>query len=195
MPKELIRCPWPVADDQLYLDYHDTEWGVPVHDDRKLFEFIILEVFQAGLSWRTVLHKRQNFRKAFAGFDYRKVANFSAKDLKRLVDDAGIIRNRAKIEAAVNNAQRLLEVRDEFGTFAKYMWSWVDGKPIVNRPRTLKDYKPYTDEAVAWAKDLKKRGFKFLGPTVVYAHMQAVGMVNDHVVECFRFREVQKLGK
>jgi DNA-3-methyladenine glycosylase I len=195
MPKEIIRCPWPVADDRLYLDYHDTEWGVPVHDDRKLFEFVVLEVFQAGLSWRTVLHKRQNFRKAFAGFDYRKVAKFTAKDMKRLVADAGIIRNRAKIEAAVNNAQRMLEVRDEFGTFAKYMWSWVGGKPIINRPRTLKDYKPYTDEAVTWAKDLKKRGFKFLGPTVVYAHMQAVGMVNDHVVECFRFRELQKLGK
>ena len=151
---------------RLYLAYHDEEWGVPLHDDRKLFEFLVLEVFQAGLSWRTVLYKRQNFRAAFAGFDYKKVANFDARDLKRLVADAGIIRNRAKIEAAVNNAQRLIEVRKEFGTFAKYMWSWVDGKPIVNRMRSVKDYKPFDDLAVRWSKDLKKRGFKFMGPTV-----------------------------
>jgi DNA-3-methyladenine glycosylase I len=190
--KPVIRCPWPVLDDPLYVAYHDEEWGVPQHDDRKLFEFLVLEVFQAGLSWRTVLHKRKNFRAAFAGFDYRKVAGFGKRDLKRLVGDAGIIRNEAKIEAAVNNAQRLMEVRDEFGAFAKYMWSWVGGKPIVNRMRSLKDYKPFTDEAVAWSKDLKKRGFKFLGPTVVYAHMQAVGMVNDHMVDCFRYRELTK---
>jgi DNA-3-methyladenine glycosylase I len=191
--KALSRCPWPPIDDPLYLAYHDEEWGVPLHDDRKLFEFLVLEVFQAGLSWRTVLYKRQNFRKAFAGFDYKKVANFDARDLKRLVADAGIIRNRAKIEAAVNNAQRLIEVRKEFGTFAKYMWSWVDGKPVVNRMRSVKDYKPFDDLAVRWSKDLKKRGFKFMGPTVVYAHMQAVGMVNDHVVDCFRYRELLKL--
>jgi DNA-3-methyladenine glycosylase I len=190
--KDVTRCPWPVLDDPLYVAYHDEEWGVPQHDDRKLFEFLVLEVFQAGLSWRTVLHKRKNFRVAFGGFDYRKVANFGKRELKQLMDDAGIIRNKAKIEAAVNNAQRLMEVRDEFGTFAKYMWSWVGGKPIVNRMRSLKDYKPFTDEAVAWSKDLKKRGFKFLGPTVVYAHMQAVGMVNDHIVECFRYRELAK---
>jgi DNA-3-methyladenine glycosylase I len=190
--KNLIRCPWPPIDDPLYLAYHDKEWGVPLHDDRKLFEFLVLEVFQAGLSWRCVLYKRENFRAAFAKFDYRKVARFGPRDIKRMVNDAGIIRNRAKIEAAVNNAQRLLEVRDEFGTFAKYMWSWVGGKPIVNRMRSLKDYKPFTDEAVAWSKDLKKRGFKFMGPTVVYAHMQAVGMVNDHVVDCFRYRQLQK---
>jgi DNA-3-methyladenine glycosylase I len=132
------------------------------------------------------LYKRENFRKAFAGFDYRKVARFSRRDVARLLKDAGIIRNRLKIEAAINNAQRLLDVRREYGTFSKYMWSWVDGKPIVHRFRTLKDYPPYTDEAVAWAKDLKAQGFKFLGPTVVYAHMQAVGMVNDHTVDCFR---------
>jgi DNA-3-methyladenine glycosylase I len=191
--KALSRCPWPPIDDPLYLAYHDEEWGVPLHDDRKLFEFLVLEVFQAGLSWRTVLYKRQNFRKAFAGFDYKKVANFDARDLKRLAADAGIIRNRAKIEAAVNNAQRLIEVRKEFGTFAKYMWSWVDGKPITNRMRSVKDYKPFDDLAVRWSKDLKKRGFKFMGPTVVYAHMQAVGMVNDHVVDCFRYRELLKL--
>jgi DNA-3-methyladenine glycosylase I len=190
--KALVRCPWPVADDPLYLAYHDEEWGVPLHDDRKLFEFLVLEVFQAGLSWRTVLHKRVAFRKAFAGFDYRKVGKFGRRDVTRLMGDAGIIRNRAKIEATINNANRLQEVRDEFGTFAKYQWSWVDGRPIVNRNRTVKDFKPYSDEAVVWAKDLKKRGFKFLGPTVLYAHMQAVGMVNDHTVDCFRYRAVGK---
>lgn len=196
MSKKLpTRCPWPPIDDPLYLAYHDTEWGVPLHDDRKLFEFLVLEVFQAGLSWRCVLYKRENFRRAFDKFDYRKVAHFGKPELKRLINDAGIIRNRAKIEAAINNAQRLLEVRDEFGTFAKYMWSWVGGKPIVNRMRSVKDYKPYTDEAVAWSKDLKKRGFKFMGPTVVYAHMQAVGMVNDHTVDCFRYKELQKLAR
>jgi len=188
--KHVQRCPWPTFDDPLYLRYHDEEWGVPVHDDRKLYEFLVLEAFQAGLSWRTVLHKRDNFRKVFAGFDYRKVARFGARDVARLLKDPGIVRNRAKIEASVHNANRLLDVREEFGTFAKYMWSWVEGKPLVHQIRTIKDYKPYNDEAVAWAKDLKKRGFKFLGPTVVYAHMQAVGMVNDHTVDCFRYRQL-----
>jgi DNA-3-methyladenine glycosylase I len=180
------RCPWPTADDRLYLNYHDKEWGVPVHDDRKIYEFLVLEVFQAGLSWRTVLYKRENFRKAFAEFDYRRVARYGRREVERLLKDAGIIRNRLKIEAAINNAKRLLEVRRQYGTFSKYMWSWVNGKPILHSPRTLKDYPPYTDEAVAWSKDLKSRGFKFLGPTVVYAHMQAVGMVNDHTLDCFR---------
>jgi DNA-3-methyladenine glycosylase I len=186
----MTRCPWPTFDDPLYLAYHDREWGVPVHDDRTIFEFLVLEVFQAGLSWRTVLHKREHFRAAFAGFAVEKVARFGARDVARLVGDAGIIRNRAKIAAAVNNAQRLLEVRREFGTFAAYMWSWVGGRPLVHRFRTVTDYPAYTDEAVAWSKDLKRRGFQFLGPTVVYAHMQAVGMVNDHVVDCFRYRAV-----
>jgi DNA-3-methyladenine glycosylase I len=190
MAEQLQRCPWPTANDPVYLKYHDEEWGVPVHDDWRIYEFLVLEVFQAGLSWRTVLYKRPNFRKAFAGFDFRKVARFGARDVNRLLKDSGIIRNRAKIEAAVNNAQRLLDVRKEFDSFARYMWSWVGGKPLIHRMRTLKDYVPYTDEAVAWAKDLKQRGFKFLGPTVVYAHMQAVGMVNDHVVDCFRYREL-----
>ena len=189
----LVRCPWPPTDDPLYLAYHDTEWGVPVHDDLKLFEFLVLEAFQAGLSWRCVLYKRENFRAAFAKFDYRKVARFTARDVKRLMKDEGIVRNRAKIEATINNAQRFIEVRKEFGTFAKYMWSWVGGKPLVNRLRTMKDVKPFSPEALAWAKDLKQRGFKFLGPTVVYAHMQAVGMVNDHLVDCFRYKEVLKL--
>ena len=186
------RCPWPEWDDPLYLKYHDVEWGVPVYRDRKIFEFLVRETFQAGLSWRTVLHKRRNFRAAFAGFDFKEVAEFGPRDVRRLMADEGIVRNRAKIAAAVNNARRLLEVRDEFGTFSKYMWSWVDGRPVVNRPRTLKDYKPYDDAAVRWAKDLKARGFGFLGPTVVYAHMQAVGMVNDHTVDCFRYRELLK---
>ena len=186
--KEHRRCPWPVAGDELYLRYHDEEWGVPVRDDRKLYEFLVLESFQAGLSWRTVLHKRKNFEKAFAGFDYTRVARFGARDVRRLLNDAGIVRNRAKILAAIENAKRFIEVRDEFGTFSKYMWSWVDGKPIVHRLRTLKDYPVCIPEAEAWARDLKQRGFKFLGPTVVYAHMQAVGMVDDHVVGCFRRR-------
>ncbi len=187
MPKKssIKRCPWPTVDDPLYLAYHDREWGVPVHNDRKIYEFLVLEVFQAGLSWRTVLYKRQNFRKAFADFDYRRVARFGRKEVARLLKDPGIIRNRQKIEASINNAKRFLEVRRQYGTFAKYMWSWVKGKPIVHNLRTLKDYPPYTQEAVVWAKDLKQRGFKFLGPTVVYAHMQAVGMVNDHIVDCF----------
>ena len=184
--KALPRCPWPVFDDPLYLDYHDNEWGVPVRNDKKLFEFLVLEAFQAGLSWQIILRKRENFRRAFAGFDPAKVARFGPKDVERLMNDAGIVRNRAKIAAAVENAQRFLEVRKEFGSFSRYMWGWVGGKPLVHRFKTLKDYPPFTEEALAWAKDLKTRGFRFLGPTVVYAHMQAVGMVNDHVVGCFR---------
>ena len=145
-----------------------------------------LEAFQAGLSWRTILHKRENFRKALAGFDPKKIARFGVRDTKRLMADAGIIRNRLKINATVENAKHFLEIQKEFGTFSKYMWSWVGGKPIQNKIRSVKDYQPYTKEAEAWAKDLKKRGFKFMGPTVVYAHMQAVGMVNDHSLNCFR---------
>ncbi|TBR20651.1 DNA-3-methyladenine glycosylase I [bacterium] len=186
------RCPWPVGDDALYIAYHDSEWGKPVRDDRTLFEFLVLESFQAGLSWRTILHKRENFRKAFAGFDYAKVARYGKRDFDRLMGDAGIVRNRAKILAAIGNANRFLEVRREFGTFSRYMWGWVKGKPLVNRFKTLKDYPAKTPLAEALAKDLKERGFKFLGPTVVYAHMQAVGMVNDHVVTCFRHRECSR---
>jgi DNA-3-methyladenine glycosylase I len=186
------RCPWPVFDDPLYLSYHDTEWGVPVHDDRLIYEFLVLESFQAGLSWRTVLHKRENFRRAFAGFDYKKVTRFGPTETRRLLNDTGIIRNRAKIDAAVNNAKRFIEVRKEYGTFSEYMWSWVGGAPIEHRLRSLKDYPVTIPEAVAWAKDLKKRGFKFLGPTVIYSHMQAVGMVNDHVVSCFRYRQLAR---
>ena len=186
MNKKLKRCPWPTYDDPLYLEYHDKEWGVPVHDDRKIFEFLVLEAFQAGLSWRTILHKRENFRKAFSGFDFRKIAKFGARDEKRLMKNTGIVRNRLKIKAAIENAKRFMEIQRQFGTFSKYMWSWVGGKPMSHRIRTLKDYPVFTDEAVAWVKDLKDRGFKFLGPSVIYAHMQAVGMVNDHTLDCFR---------
>jgi DNA-3-methyladenine glycosylase I len=184
------RCPWPTPGDQLYIDYHDLEWGVPVYDDRKIFEFLVLESAQAGLSWRTVLYKRENYRKAFAGFDPVKVARFTAKDVEKLMGNAGIIRNRMKIEAAINNAKRFLEVQKEFGSFSKYIWGFVGGKPVKNRCRTIKDVPVLTPEAEALAKDLKKRGFKFLGPTVIYAHMQATGMVNDHFVDCFRYKEV-----
>lgn len=183
-----IRCPWVTAGDHLYEQYHDKEWGVPVRADKKIYEFLVLESFQAGLSWRTILHRRNNFRKAFAGFDFQKVAHYGERDIAQLLADAGIIRNTLKIRAAINNAQCFLAVRKEFGTFAKYMWSWVGDKLITNTLKTKTDYPPYTNEALAWAKDLKKRGFKFLGPTVVYAHMQALGMVNDHVMQCFRYR-------
>ncbi len=192
MTKQLTRCPWPVTDDPLYLNYHDKEWGVPLYNDRTIYEFLVLETFQAGLSWRTVLHKRENFRRAFARFDYKKVAKFGARDVARLMKDAGIIRNRLKINSAITNAKCFIAVRREFGSFSKYMWGWVGGKPLVHKLHALKDYPPFTDEAVRWAKDLKARGFKFLGATVLYAHMQAVGMVNDHVTSCFRYRELQK---
>jgi DNA-3-methyladenine glycosylase I len=185
MTKKLERCPWAPSNDPLYVRYHDEEWGVPVHDERRIYEFLVLETFQAGLSWRIVL---KNFRRAFAGFDPTKVARFTAKDIGRLLSDTGIVRNRMKIEAAVNNAQRFVETAEEFGTFDRYMWSWVGGKPIVHRPRAMKDVLAFTDEAVAWSKDLKRRRFQFLGPTVVYAHMQATGMVNDHLSVCFRHK-------
>ncbi len=186
--KNIRRCPWLTTDDSLSLDYPDREWGVPVHDDRTIFEFFVLESFQAGLSWRTILHKRENFRRAFAGFNAQNVARFDVRDIARFMRDTSIIRNRKKIEAAVNNAKHFLDVRKEFGTFSTYMWSWVGGTPIVHALRTITEYPTYIDEAVAWSKDLKKRGFTFLGPIVLYAHMQAVGMVNDHVTTCFRYQ-------
>jgi DNA-3-methyladenine glycosylase I len=189
-PLQKQRCSWPTVGDKLYEDYHDLEWGVPLYEDQKIFEFLVLESAQAGLSWRTVLYKRENYRKAFAGFDPKKVARFTAKDVEKLLKNAGIIRNRLKIEAAINNAQRFLEIQKEFGTFSKYIWGFVGGKPIRNKWKTLKDLPAVTPEAEALAKDLKKRGFKFLGQTVIYAHMQATGMVNDHSVDCFRYREV-----
>ncbi|MDX1607838.1 MAG: DNA-3-methyladenine glycosylase I [Candidatus Spechtbacterales bacterium] len=189
------RCPWVPDNNLMYQKYHDTEWGVPLYRDRKIFEFLVLESFQAGLSWEIILRKRGNFNKAFEGFDYKKVAKFTKRDLSRLLKDEGIIRNRAKIEAAINNAKRFIEVRDEFGTFSKYAWQFVGGSPIMHKLKTMNDYPQYIDEAQGWAKDLKKRGFKFLGPTTIYAHMQATGMVNDHIIPCLRYSEVAKLAK
>jgi len=184
MKNKKSRCLW-VTHDPLYLNYHDKEWGRPVRDDRKIFEFLVLESAQAGLSWLTVLRKRDNYRRAFKNYDPKKVAKFSSRDIKKLLNNPGIIRNRAKIEAAINNAKRFLEVQKEFGTFSRYMRSFVGNKPIRHEIRKLSDYRAVTKEAEVWAADLKKRGFKFLGPTVCYAHMQAVGMVNDHMAGCF----------
>ncbi len=184
------RCGWVPPADELYAAYHDTEWGVPVYDDQKIFEFLVLESAQAGLSWITVLRKRENYRRAFAGFDPKKIARFTDKDVQTLLQNSGIIRNRAKIEASINNACRFLEVQQEFGSFSKYIWSFVNGKPLRNCWQTHKDLPPKTALAESLSKDLKKRGFKFLGPTVIYAHMQATGMVNDHIVGCFRYKEV-----
>ncbi len=177
------RCAWCEKDD-LYRDYHDNEWGKPVYDDATIFEFLILETFQAGLSWYTVLAKRENFRKAFDNFNLKKIANYSEDKMAELAEDAGIIRNKLKIKATVTNAQAFIKVQEEFGTFSKYIWGFVDGKPIDNQPKTLSEVKATTPISDALSKDLKKRGFKFVGSTVMYAHMQATGMVNDHILEC-----------
>lgn len=184
----LVRCPWVPLNDELYVKYHDQEWGVEIHDDKILFEFLLLESFQAGLSWKTILHKRQNFKKAFANFSPEAIARFDEKDVERLMQDAGIIRNRLKIKATISNAQAFLAIQKEFGSFDKYLWQFVGNKPIVHEFKTIKDYLPYIDEALNLARDLKKRGFKFMGPTVVYAHMQATGMVNDHTIDCFKYK-------
>ncbi len=178
------RCAWCEKDD-LYRNYHDNEWGKPVYDDPTLFEFLILETFQAGLSWYTVLAKRENFRKAFAGFDVQQVAAFSEKQIEKLLTDTGIIRNQLKIRAAVTNAQAFIKIQEEFGSFSDYIWKFTNGKPIDNQPKALKDVPASTPLSDAISKDLKKRGFKFVGTTVVYAHMQATGMVNDHVEACW----------
>jgi len=191
--KKLKRCGWVdeiSLKDPLMIVYHDTEWGVPLHDDRMLFEFLILEGMQAGLSWRTILKKRENFRKAFHGFDPAVVARYAEKDVKRLMADAGIIRNRQKIEAAVNNARCFLEVQKELGSFDRYIWGLIGGKTIRHRFRSLKELPASTPDSDRISRDLKQRGFKFVGSTIVYAHMQATGMVNDHVVGCFRYRQV-----
>ncbi len=180
---EKIRCGWCEKDD-LYRKYHDEEWGKPVYDDDTIFEFLVLESFQAGLSWYTILNKRENFRKAFDNFDYRKIAGYSDEKAEELMQNAGIIRNRLKISATINNAKQFMEVQKEFGTFSKYIWSFVNGKPIENKFTELKQVPATTEISDNLAKDLKKRGFKFLGSTVVYAHMQATGMVNDHIMDC-----------
>ena len=184
------RCPWVDLNKPEYIDYHDREWGVPVHDDRLLFEFLTLEAAQAGLSWYTVLKKRENYRKAFNQFDPKKMARYDEKRVERLLGNSGIIRNRKKIMAAINNAQSFLEIQKEFGSFDAYMWRFVGGKPIVNEIRVLGDYLATTPEAEAMSKDLRQRGFKFVGPTICYAHMQATGMVNDHTLDCYRRQEI-----
>ena len=181
---EITRCAWCEKDD-LYRNYHDQEWGKPIYDDETIFEFLILESFQAGLSWYTILAKRENFRAAFDQFDYQKIAQYSEDKVEELIQNTGIIRNRLKILATINNAQKFMEVQKEFGSFSKYIWGFVNHEPIVNRPKTLKEVPATTEISDALAKDLKKRGFKFMGSTVVYAHMQATGMVNDHVEDCF----------
>ena len=183
------RCSW-CGEDSLYAAYHDEEWGVPVMDDDSLFEFLILETFQAGLSWITVLRKRENFRKAFDNFDYKKIANYKQNKIDSLLQDAGIIRNKLKVSATVNNAQAFMDVQKVFGSFSDYIWGFVDGKPIKNKLKDLSDIPANTPLSDTISKDLKKRGFKFVGTTVVYAHMQATGMVNDHVMDCFRYNEV-----
>lgn len=184
------RCPWAKETNPLYMAYHDEEWGLPVHDDRLLFEFLILEGAQAGLSWETILNKRQNYRKAFAMFDPKKVAKFDLKKQRELLKNPGIVRNRLKIAAAIQNAKAFLQVQKEFGSFDAYIWRFVNGRPIVNSWSDFKKIPPRTAESDAMSKDLKKRGFKFIGSTICYAFMQAVGMVNDHLVGCFRYRKV-----
>jgi DNA-3-methyladenine glycosylase I len=188
------RCQWAEFD-QLSKEYHDKEWGVPVHNDRKLFEFIILEGMQAGLSWSTILKKRENFRKAFDNFDSKKIARYDKRKIKELLSNPGIIRNRLKIEAAIQNAKSFLAVQKEFGSFDKYIWQFVNYKPIVNAWKSMKQLPARTAESDAMSIDLKKRGFKFVGSTICYAHMQATGMVNDHTVDCFRHKEVIKRRK
>ncbi len=186
-----IRCSW--IRDPLMRDYHDTEWGVPLHKDRKLFEFLVLDAMQAGLSWQIVLRKRENYRQAFHGFDPERVARYTPKRVARLLEDPGIIRNRLKIEAAIQNARCFLAVQNEFGSFDRYIWQFVEGRPRVNRFQTLKQIPARTTESDAMSKDLRSRGFSFVGSTICYAFMQAAGMVNDHIVDCFRWQQVQKL--
>lgn len=187
--KPRSRCPWP-GTQEFYVRYHDEEWGVPVHDDRRLFEFLVLEGAQAGLSWATILKKREAYRAAFAEFDPAQVARFGARDQRRLLADAGIVRNRLKIESAIANARAFLDVQSEAGSFDRWIWGFVEGRPIVNRWKTLRQIPPKTPLSDRISKELKGRGFRFVGSTIVYAHMQATGMVNDHLVSCFRWREV-----
>jgi DNA-3-methyladenine glycosylase I len=191
---EKKRCAWAEGGNELYVEYHDREWGVPVRDDRKQFEFLILEGAQAGLSWSTVLNKREGYRKAFADFDPVKVARFSEKKIETLIQNPGIIRNRLKITAAVNNARAFLDIQKEFGSFDAYIWAFVGGKPLQNRWRAMVDIPATSRQSDALSKDLKQRGLKFVGSTIMYAHMQAAGLVNDHLISCFRYRECATLG-
>lgn len=183
------RCAW-CGNDPLYIEYHDTEWGVPVYDDDKLFEFLILETFQAGLSWITILKKRENFREAFDNFNYKKIIKYDDVKFEELINNVGIIRNKLKIKATISNAEAFMKVQKEFGSFSKYIWNFTNGKPIKNKAITLSEVPATTELSDKISKDLKKRGFKFVGSTVIYAHMQATGMVNDHVTDCFRYNEV-----
>jgi DNA-3-methyladenine glycosylase I len=189
--KEKVRCSWCLKTEN-YMEYHDEEWGLPVHDDRKHFEFLILEGAQAGLSWLTILNKREGYRKSFADFDPVKVARFTEAKCEKMLLDPGIVRNRLKVYGAVNNAKRFLEVQKEFGSFDKYIWSFVGSKPIINKWNSLGQIAPTTKESDALSKNLIKRGFKFVGSTVMYSHMQACGLVNDHITSCFRYKEVNK---
>jgi DNA-3-methyladenine glycosylase I len=191
---EKVRCGWARPDDPLYLAYHDEEWGVPVHDDRTLFEFLVLEGAQAGLSWRTILGKRSRYRQVFARFDPRRVARFGARDVARLLADPGIVRNRLKVAAAIANARAVLAAQREFGSLDPYLWSFVAGTPIQNRWRTIRAVPAKTAEAEAMSRDLVRRGFRFVGPTICYAFMQATGMVNDHTLDCFRHRQLSRGG-
>jgi len=191
---ERKRCSWVNVENELMREYHDREWGVPAHDDRTHFEFLVLEGAQAGLSWSIVLNKREGYRRAFSQFDPEKVARYSAARIKKLTADAGIIRNRMKIASAVKNARAFLRVQEEFGSFGAYCWQFVNGRPLQNRWRSLRDIPATSAESDAFSHDLKRRGFSFVGSTVIYAHMQAVGMVNDHFIDCFRYREVRRLG-
>lgn len=195
MKKKIKRCDWAGETSPLYIEYHDTEWGVPVYDDGKQFEFLILEGAQAGLSWSTVLNKRPGYRRNFAGFDAAKVARFTPKRIARILQDPGIVRNRQKVEAAVSNARAFLAVQEEFDGFCNYIWRFVDGKPRQNRFRLQKELPATSPESDALSKDLKQRGFKFVGSTIMYAHMQATGMVNDHLTTCFRRRECALLAR
>lgn len=184
------RCPWP-SDDELMIVYHDHEWGVPLHNDRKLFEFMVLDAFQAGLSWRTVLHKRENFKKAFDNFDPKLISKYGKEKYESLLSDAGIIRNRAKINATITNAQKFLEVQKEFGSFDKYIWQFVGNKPKLNKWTRLAQIPAKSTESDEMSKDLAKRGFKFVGSTICYAFMQAAGLINDHMINCFRYKDVK----
>ena len=187
-----IRCQWSEGHFEAYTKYHDEEWGVPVHDDVKHFEFLVLEGAQAGLSWSTVLKKREGYRQAFAGFDLNKISKFTEEDFDRIIRNPGIIRNKLKVRSVINNAQRFIEVQKEFGSFDQYIWSFVNHKPIINHRKSMGEVPAKTKESDALSKDLQKRGFKFVGSTIIYAHMQACGLVNDHTMDCFRHKEVMK---
>ena len=188
--KSKTRCSW-CGDDPLYIEYHDTEWGVPLGDEQKLFEFLVLETFQAGLSWITVLRKRENFRSVLDNFDYKKIALYNETKISELLQDPGIIRNKLKVRATISNAVAFMQIQKEYGSFSKYIWGFVNDTPIQNNIKSMSEAKATSATSYKLSKDLKKRGFKFVGPTVIYAHMQATGMVNDHAIDCFRHKEVQ----